>query len=633
MVDRLEGFFAHDLPSTMEVLPTDTEARPAPVHRETSEQTGSSVTEPKTTQSKDNLTVPSEFMAVRSIRLAAKEAIARSQDAYREMDANLKNHARELERRQEALSAALETEWANLQQLQAKITKDLTDELEKASQAMLSRSVAQLHEQAAAAVAALDERLSTEKQRFVAETQRQFEELRASRQSFVDDTQKQLSAMAQSAQQFQDQADSGVAALNQRFSAEKERFVAETQQQFEQLRASRQSFMDDTQKQLSAMARSSLDPLTKAAVEKARAELDASKQEFINNTQKELTSSSRTALGVLTKDWTKDLIEHVRAEVTASKQGFIADVQNELARTTGAALERLESLVNASVEQGNANLMASHQQVVDETQRQVAGMTQVALESHVKASVEQARRELSHMVNEFLAKGVPQIEAELRNLVKRHGEAVRQQAAQPQITDALRLTPVHPVPPQGHSLQFVLAESAPKGRVELRDVWAGLAPNMTMGLALGVVVLIMLAIYLSASPVVRLQVRPPAAFFDDSPSLNAKQRAREDELARAYWDIAVRDIEAKYSSGSTLPADPPDDFKVGEKGPSGTILKVDAAARTRYWQKLREVWAQPDSWERTSNWSLDWIRSVWDSTSSRVAQVFGSGHTSAAPGP
>ncbi len=122
---------------------------------------------------------------------------------------------------------------------------------------------------------------------------------------------------------------------------------------------------------------------------------------------------------------------------------------------------------------------------------------------------------------------------------------------------------------------------------------------------------------------------PPTGFFDSSVEWTPKQRLRENQLARAYWDIAAREIVTKYGFGTPLPADPPDSFKVEEGGASGTAPKVDADARTRYWEKLREVWLQADSWERTSDWNLDWIRSAWYSASSKIASLFTPSHTAA----
>jgi len=575
IVERLEGFFTQDLPSSMEVLPTQTQEISPPTCSETSQGSPSGAAEPKTTEPKDSISMPSEFMAVRSIRLAAKDAIARSQDAYREIESNLKNHAQEFERRQETLSCAVESASANLQQLQVNIAKDLTEKLEKASQALHTRSAQQLQEQANAAVGALNEKLSAEKQGFVVEREKQFEELRASRHAFIEDTQKQLAAVA----------------------------------------------------------RSSLDYLTKAAVEEARAELDVAKQGLISESQKELASMGRASTEALGKELTQDLIEKIRSEVTASRQGFIEATQDQLAKMTMAFMKEVQSLSKTSVEQADAHLTASRKQFIEEAPSQVAGMTQASLESAVKSSVEQGRKELSHMVDEFLVTGISQIEAEMKSLANRHIEALRTQVARMRTADVSRLTPDYRTPSQGGKLEFNLPESAPKRRMGVNDVLAGLSWGMKLGLALGVAVLLMLAIYRSNSPVVRLRVEPPYEFFDESPRLTAKQNAREDQLARAYWDIAVRDIETKYGFGSTLPADPPDSFQVAEKGLAGAASKIDAAARTRYWEKLREVWPQSNSWERTSDWNLDWIRNAWDSASSKIAQLFSPSHTSAAPAP
>ena len=582
IVERLEGFFTHDLPSRMEVLPTETEEPSAPARRNGSEKSASSAIEPKPA-AKDSASMPSEFMAVRSIRLAVKDAIARSQDAYKEIETNLKNHAREFDQRHEALAAAAENASTNIQQLSAKFTKDLAEELEKASQAVLSRS----------------------------------------------------------AQQLRQQADAGVAALTERLSAERQRFVAETEKQFEQLRASRQAFLDDTQKELAATARSSMDALTKAAVEKARADLDASKQDLIAESQKELALLSRSSVDALSKDLVRGVVEQAHDDVVSSRQEFIDDTQAHLAKITQASLQELESKARTSVDQAHAVVIASQKRFVDETPRQVAAATQASLESLVKDTVEQGRTQLSHMVDEFLARGIPQIEAELKNLVSRHSEAARAQLAREQapvapqafVSDIPQSAPLHRVSVPGHSLEFALAESAPKRRVDVRDVWASLAFGAKIGLAAAFVMLFLFAIYVSIAPVVRLRPKPPAAFFDESPSWTAKQRAREEELARSYWDIAVHEVEGKYAFGTDLPADPPDNFAVEEKGSSNAAPRVDAAARTRYWQKLREVWPQADSWERTSDWNLDWIRSGWNAASAKLAQVFSPSRTSAAPTP
>lgn len=610
IVERLEGFFTHDLPSSMEVLPTDAQEPSAPTRRDHSEKSARKQTEPKPV-SKDNDSMPSEFMAVRSIRLAVKEAIARTQDAYREIETNLKNRAQEFERRHEALAAAAENASANIQQLSASFAKDVTVALEKASQAVLSHSSQKFQEQVDAAVAALNQKLSGERLRFVAETEKQFEELRASRQAFVEDSQKEMAATAQAS-----------------------------------LETLRKAALEKARAEFEAI-QSSLDSATKAAVEKARGDLDALKQGLMAENQKELTFLSRSSVEALSKELVRDVMDQVRAGVANSRPGLIEETQAHLEQVTQASLRELESKATTNVRQAHSAVVASQKKFVDETPKQVAALAQASLETVVKNSVEQGRAELSQMVDEFLAAGVPQIEAELKSLVSRHSEAARAEFAQlarEQAATSRRESmnhsslsglsaPPYPPPPPAYTREFTVAERGPKQQVDVGDVWAGLASGLKFGLAAALIVLLLFAVYVSLSPVVRLRPKAPAAFFDESPSWTAKQRAREEGLARSYWDIAVRDVEGKYAFGSSLPADPPDNFAVEEKGPSGAAPKVDAEARARYWAKLRELWPQADSWERISNWNLDWIRNGWNAASAKLAQLFGSSQTSAAPAP
>src|SRR5215469_7777501 len=67
IVERLEGFFTRDLPSSMEVLPTEAQEPLPPAPRNRSEQP---TRKPKP-MARDSAGMPSEFVVVRSIRLAA----------------------------------------------------------------------------------------------------------------------------------------------------------------------------------------------------------------------------------------------------------------------------------------------------------------------------------------------------------------------------------------------------------------------------------------------------------------------------------------------------------------------------------------------------------------------------------
>jgi hypothetical protein len=363
---KLERFLSQSLRTSTETSPIDAEEISASQPSGVAKQSQGSIAEPKTTEASDNPEEPSEFMAVGSIQLATGDAIDRQQAVYQ-----FKGQAENLERHQAALSSAAESMAASLQQLQQSIAKEFAVELDRACQALLTQLSRQLEEHGGSAVAALNEKLGTEEQRF----------------------------------------------------------AGETQQGFEELRATRQAFLDDAQKQFAARTRAPLDDLIKAAVEKTRAELDAGQQNVTAESRKQSASVSGPSIEPVRKD----PIGQVRADVTTSQHALIQDAQNQLTKMARLSLQRLQTLGRICVEQVDADLMVSRKAFIEETQKQLAEMTQVLLESQVKSSVEHGRRELSRMVNEFLASGIPRIEAELRILLNRY--SVYTQAARRRITD------------------------------------------------------------------------------------------------------------------------------------------------------------------------------------------------------
>ncbi len=109
--------------------------------------------------------------------------------------------------------------------------------------------------------------------------------------------------------------------------------------------------------------------------------------------------------------------------------------------------------------------------------------------------------------------------------------------------------------------------------------------------------------------VMQLKSDPPAGFVMENAAWGAKERARQLQLAQAYWMLAVNDLEHKYPFGSALPATPPPEFKIDEGG-----LKDDAATRRIYWDKFRKLWTTPDDWNQVSTTSggvagtVDWLK-------------------------
>jgi hypothetical protein len=119
--------------------------------------------------------------------------------------------------------------------------------------------------------------------------------------------------------------------------------------------------------------------------------------------------------------------------------------------------------------------------------------------------------------------------------------------------------------------------------------------------AIVVVVLCILA-YASFRPKFRLRPEMPVEFFDAS-RLAPARRVSEERIANAYWKCAVSEVQWKYGYAQRLPDDPPAEFSVK------ALDAVDnAAARVRYWKKLRELWGVTAIWQKQYEWNTISLR-------------------------
>jgi hypothetical protein len=111
-------------------------------------------------------------------------------------------------------------------------------------------------------------------------------------------------------------------------------------------------------------------------------------------------------------------------------------------------------------------------------------------------------------------------------------------------------------------------------------------------------ILIGMAAFAYSSFDARLHLRPemPKDFVDNSKSIPASDRSREEKLARAYWKCA-QSIQWKYGYGGRLPDDPPPEFLVTAQD-VGTAAS-DTSSRRRYWRRFQEVWYVPNNWEKS----------------------------------
>lgn len=120
-------------------------------------------------------------------------------------------------------------------------------------------------------------------------------------------------------------------------------------------------------------------------------------------------------------------------------------------------------------------------------------------------------------------------------------------------------------------------------------------------------------------PQYRLTDEMPKEFYSEPDAGQATSTARK--IAWAYWESAQMDIQWKYPRGSTLPAEPPAEFRIDAKalGPAAT----DPAIRMQYWHRLQLVWYLPDTWKEEYEWgwsgvgnpitaASQWVRDRFD---------------------
>jgi hypothetical protein len=155
----------------------------------------------------------------------------------------------------------------------------------------------------------------------------------------------------------------------------------------------------------------------------------------------------------------------------------------------------------------------------------------------------------------------------------------------------------------------------------------GLLYNRTFDRLLILLVPVAWFTYSSWRPINELREDMPPQFVDVPAAASGADRAREQRLAQAYWDLARTALRARYTYGSALPTDPPPDFDVNSTTaaiqPSSaaatagtgngsrrksTVVPTDASsARLRYWRKLQQVWLEPYAWQSHKEWSTAWF--------------------------
>jgi hypothetical protein len=125
--------------------------------------------------------------------------------------------------------------------------------------------------------------------------------------------------------------------------------------------------------------------------------------------------------------------------------------------------------------------------------------------------------------------------------------------------------------------------------------------------------LLAIGLFTYASYQPRFQLRPdmPAEFLD-VPVGSPQRQTTEAQIAQAYWNSLVHDIQPKYGYGYSLPSDPPADFSLA--GTSVGITQEDPATRIRYWRKAQHVWYLPNAWQKGYEWDFHWTSNLTQNT-------------------
>lgn len=120
------------------------------------------------------------------------------------------------------------------------------------------------------------------------------------------------------------------------------------------------------------------------------------------------------------------------------------------------------------------------------------------------------------------------------------------------------------------------------------------------------IIALVIFLLLSYRPKSHLISQMPDGFFPGASSTHVYASENDKRIAWAYWETALMNVQWKYSRNSTLPADPPSEFRVDIRALQPAT--PEAELRQLYWRRLQQVWNSPDSWKNDYQWDFGWVR-------------------------
>ena len=503
---------------------------------------------------------------------------------------------------------------AELEQVSVQHRKRLQQWWEQRQQAMQQQAatMARLLEHTAAEAA---EQLRSTQTALAAELQQQLQAQRAQMAQQVLEDLRRSGALEPVVRETARQLEATAQRLIERTVADlKQQIEAARSQLEDQTRAARRQLSEEIL-QLTERAQASVEASGRAVTDDFRRQMHLWWEERTQAARREAAEAAsaltrlseqtaermRTMLRELEAE-TGKLFENFRSELRQAaaeeirRQGFQQEalelIANEIDRTAHELAARtgreLQQNVEASLTGLAERLRASRESFLEETQKHLAELTRSALSM------------ADQRFHEFLTQNVQQLEQEQEEWLQRRRqilwEEINRMGAVPPAAASARTTPARPAEPK--------SGQPAAGRRSVTGL---------MGAAVGVVALAGLLtlafVRLAPKPTVTVELRadPPQGFIENRPEWSPRQRARQEQLARAYWKIAVNTLESKYSYGVPLPAEPPPEFQVNENG-----LKDDPATRAYYWEKLRAAWLQPENWKNAAPADAGWMASLMD---------------------
>ncbi len=330
---------------------------------------------------------------------------------------------------------------------------------------------------------------------------------------------------------------------------------------------------EESRRQSASTFEANLERLNQA-VASATASLAVSPEKRVEESQRQSVSIFEANLERLNQ-----AVASATAGLAASQEKWEEESRRQSASMFEANMERL----NQAVASATAGLAAKQEKWVEESQRQLSSVVQAKVES----------------LSQFAVSLTASLQVEHKQL-KDEYETSRREFE-------------HLVSRRPPAAPFLPA------RRENRRKPRSLVPRLAMGTGIFLAVSVpVLAVYLWPAPLMQLPAQPPAEFMDDSANWGPARRVREQEVARAYWQVAVADLQGKYPFGSELPTEPPSEFDAGKRYLPAAGAKAASETRDHYWQKLRKIWVERDSWEETSEWDAPWA--------SRLKHLLGQAH-------